>query len=274
MKKHVVTGPIQRLSQCHPTITKISAVSGTSFWLAPALWPYRMLRGGTRGPVGLTPFVFVFLRSDRARGVQFRSLCASAVNSRRRRHGVFQSSVRPSVNIYVTWRSLFTEWRDFNETCQLPQISTMWVGIAEKVFRVRGQGQRSRSYVCRYVNVRTAEAYISTMWRLAHLFNLAMLSNLSATLNVLDLLRAFWHWRLSPSERGIHNIVGWKEGINSNCLWGPFSHEVSEMTKYRYTRYTFWKAALKLVQTANTGNLKFEHSKCKMHFNAWKVEQT
>jgi len=37
------------------------------------------------------------------------------------------------------------------------------VGIAEKVFKVRGQ--RSRSYVYKYVNAITAEVFISMVWR-------------------------------------------------------------------------------------------------------------
>jgi len=44
----------------------------------------------------------------------------------------------------------------------LPQIFSARVKIAENVFKVRGQ--RSRSYVYKYVNVIMAEAYISTAW--------------------------------------------------------------------------------------------------------------
>jgi len=65
---------------------------------------------------------------------------ASATNSGWQRHYVFRLSIWPAavrqLALHMT-RYLCTWWRDFNETCY--KYSSVWVGTAENVFKVRVQ---------------------------------------------------------------------------------------------------------------------------------------
>ena len=84
-------------------------------------------------------------------------------------HSVFGSSVRPSgrclfvrplsISTYFAWLDITVHGGEFQRN--LAQIFTMWVGIAEKVFKVRGQTEGHSETKCTF----EAEAYISTVWR-------------------------------------------------------------------------------------------------------------
>jgi len=70
----------------------------------------------------------------------FNVSCDSSANKRRRKHYVTRSSVRPSVRPFTPILRDVTSLLLDGFQRNLSQIFIIWVGIVEKVLKVRGQG--------------------------------------------------------------------------------------------------------------------------------------